>query len=95
MTACAICRAEGQPPQHTANSIGLLTSRFDILSGAAHRYGEVEGETHVLVPVCPGHVVDVYRGRVPGVRMAWRLGPDESGTTGVHASPGAESSSRA
>ncbi|MCX7616843.1 hypothetical protein [Tepidiforma sp.] len=96
MSVCAICQAEGQPPRHVTNPVGLLTSRFDILATATHRYGDIDGETHALVPVCPEHVVDVYRGRIPGVRMAWRLGPnDEPGATGVRAGRAAGSASRA
>jgi hypothetical protein len=35
----------------------------------------------------------VYRGRVAGVRMAWRLGEDAA--TAIHRSPAATSASRA
>jgi hypothetical protein len=38
-------------------------------------------------------VVDVYRGRIDGVRMAWRVGED--GTTPRRRTPAAASASRA
>lgn len=31
-----------------------------------------QGETHVMAHVCSQHVVEIYRGRVPGVAMAWK-----------------------
>jgi hypothetical protein len=80
MPACALCLFEGRPPRHVQNPIGLLTARPEVLAAATHAYGNVEQETHVLVPVCPEHVVDIYRGRVPGIRMAWRLGPNDQGS---------------
>jgi hypothetical protein len=30
-------------------------------------------ERHLVVHACPEHVVDVYRGRIQGMRMAWKL----------------------
>jgi hypothetical protein len=77
LPVCALCTLHGQPATPVANPIGLLTSRGDLLAAATHSYGEIDGEAHVLVPVCPEHVVDIYRGRVTAVRMAWRLGPSD------------------
>ncbi len=92
MTACAICMAEGRPPRHVENPVGLLTARPEILASATHSYGSVEQDTHVLVPVCPEHVVDIYRGRIPGIRMAWRLGPNHAASATV-SGPGREGAS--
>jgi hypothetical protein len=92
LSPCAICQLSGQPGAPVTNPIGLLTSRAEILSAATHRFGTIEGEEHALVPVCPEHVVDIYRGRLPGIRMAWRLSPGEHApSTGGPAGRAAES----
>ena len=62
---CAICIDFSLPPRETTNTISVATERPSI------------GDHHVAtvgdLPVCPEHAVDVYRGRVPGVAMAWRV----------------------
>lgn len=98
MQPCALCIAQAAEPALAKTPVGLLTRRADLLRHAVQRLGEVDGATHALIPVCPEHVVDVYRGRVPGVRMAWRLGqpadrpgsgtiPDPQGHAAESASP--------
>lgn len=78
MSHCALCHLFAQPRVPVITPVGLLTSRADILAAATARLGTIDGEEHVMVPVCPEHVVDIYRGRIPGVRMAWRLNPGDS-----------------
>jgi len=70
--ACAICRHFHQEPRLTAHFIGLATRVDSIVRSALERLDDGAGtEAHVMSPVCPEHVIDVYRGRVPGVAMAW------------------------
>jgi hypothetical protein len=54
--------------------VGLLTREPGIVEAALDRLGADGEEHHVLVHTCPEHAVDVYRGRVEGVKMAWQLG---------------------
>jgi hypothetical protein len=71
---CAICRHLGTSPRKAAGSVGLLTSIEAIVNSAAERLDDGGGAAaHVLVPTCPEHAVDVYRGRVEGVAMAWKF----------------------
>lgn len=96
---CALCIAQAAEPGLVKNPVGLLTRRTDLLRHAVQVFGELDGATHALIPVCPEHVVEVYRGRVAGVRMAWRLGPPSDRPAGA-ATPApqghaAESASRA
>ncbi len=77
------------------NPIGLLTNRPDLIAAASRRFDDIDGEAHVLLPVCPEHVVDIYRGRVPSVRMAWRIGGGGSPTTAAREGRAAGSASRA
>lgn len=73
---CALCDVVGEGPRQTSNAIGLSTSRAEIIAHACERFEGVGGTgeaVHVVVPVCPEHVVDVYLGRVAGVSMAWRV----------------------
>ena len=71
---CAICRHVGEEPSMTRTVLGLRTAHSALLDAAITEYDDGEdGLRHVLLPVCPEHAVDVYRGRVAGVEVAWRL----------------------
>lgn len=97
MSFCALCMHLETPLRHAGGTVGLLTTAPVLLDLAVERVAEIGEETHVVVYACPEHVVDVYRGRVPGVRMAWRLA-EPTGTEGASAglqSRAAGSSSRA
>jgi predicted secreted protein len=73
MSFCALCLHLEVPPRQATGTVGLLTSAPALLDAALDRLAEIAGESHVIVHACPEHVVDVYRGRIEGVRMAWRL----------------------
>ncbi|MGH2608260.1 MAG: hypothetical protein ACRDHF_04155 [Tepidiformaceae bacterium] len=71
---CALCDVLGERPRQTANTIGLSTARPEIIAHARERFDTDHSDAvHVVVAVCPEHVVEVYRGRVAGVSMAWRI----------------------
>lgn len=95
---CALCLHLNEPVRSTTGTVGLLTALPTIVNEALDRLAQIGDEFHVLVHACPEHVVDVYRGRVPGVRMAWRLAdqPASDGpvTAPVPRNPVATSSSR-
>lgn len=97
MSFCALCIYLEVPLRQAAGTVGLLTSAPVLLGLKLDDLGENAGESHIIVHACPEHVVDVYRGRVDRVRMAWRLA-DPTGTEGPATglrSRGAASSSRA
>jgi hypothetical protein len=93
MSVCAICEYLSEPPRPAAGTVGLLTDAAALLDAALDRHGGSGMEHHVVVPACPEHVVDVYRGRIPGIRMAWRLG--ESAASPRRQNPAAKSASPA
>lgn len=71
---CALCEVMAESPRLTQNSIGLMTSIPELIARATERLDAGEGsEAHVIIPACPEHVVDVYRGRIEGASMAWRM----------------------
>ncbi len=71
---CVICHHYGTKPRKAAGFVGLLTSIESIVNNAAERLDQGGGPAaHVVVPTCPEHAVDVYRGRVEGVAMAWKF----------------------
>lgn len=75
MRSCAVCLCLNLPPGAASGHVGVWTSRSDLVSQAAGTLSPgPDGQMHVLVPVCPEHVVDIYRDRIEGVRMAWRFG---------------------
>jgi hypothetical protein len=78
VTVCAICEHLALTPRASTGSVGLLTNAPGIVALAIDDLGISAGTRHVVVPACPEHVVDVYRGRIEGVRMAWRLGQGEA-----------------
>ncbi|MCL4230288.1 MAG: hypothetical protein KJ053_01780 [Dehalococcoidia bacterium] len=70
---CVICRHIGGEGGGAVNLIGLETDHEGVVAGATRRLGPVgSGRAHVLAHVCSQHVVEIYRGRVPEVAMAWR-----------------------
>ena len=93
MNQCAICLYFGEEPRPATGSVGLLTRVPALIEAALDRIGASADGEHVVVAGCPEHVVDVYRERVPGVRMAWRLG--EAPVTPHRQSPAAASASQA
>ncbi|MBI5946565.1 MAG: hypothetical protein HY875_00310 [Chloroflexi bacterium] len=65
---CAICHHEGADPPESGHLLCLSTTLDHLVSQAAGREGD-----GILLPVCPTHAVDIYRGRLPGVTMAWQF----------------------
>jgi hypothetical protein len=97
MPRCAICIYLELPPRDATGTVGLMTAEPSLVDASLDTMGEVAGDTHVIVHACPEHVVDVYRGRIEGVRMAWRLCEDRPADEISRADRGlaAASSSRA
>lgn len=65
---CAICEHLNLPPR-------LTTSIVSVEARVPLPTRQPAGSQPPSIPVCPEHAVDVYRGRVPGVAMAWRFLP--------------------
>lgn len=78
MPTCAICEHLSLPAQAATGTVGLMTAKAAIVEAALDRFAMDGEEAHVVVHACPEHVVDVYRGRIDGVRMAWRLGDENA-----------------
>lgn len=93
MQDCAICLHFAEEPRAATGSVGLITRVPILLESALDTLGQSAEGHHVVVPACPEHVVDVYRERVSGVRMAWRLG--EAAAILPRQSPAAVSASQA
>jgi hypothetical protein len=93
MPTCAICEYLSEPARQAAGTVGLLTDSTVLLAAALDRLETGGREQHVVVHACPEHVVDVYRGRIDGIKMAWRLG--EANVTPLRQSPAAVSASPA
>ena len=71
--ACTICDHLQEEGGGATSLIGLATSLACILGAAQARLDDGDRDTsHVMAHVCAEHVVAIYRGRVPGVTMAWR-----------------------
>lgn len=71
---CTICRYLGTEPRMTTSSLGILTSIDALVEGCLNRFDDGSGpQAHLFVAVCPEHVVDIYRDRIAGVTMAWRM----------------------
>lgn len=73
MALCAICEHLALPPQSATGTVGLFTAFEDMNEAAVDRLGWDGDDRHIVIHACPEHVVDVYRGRIEGMRMAWRL----------------------
>jgi hypothetical protein len=74
--SCAICEHLGDEPRQTDSVVGVLTELPFLIRRASARLDTgAGGMAHVLLPTCPAHAVELYRGRVPGASMAWRLAP--------------------
>lgn len=74
MQVCEVCRYLRLEPQNASGAIGLKTAIQPLVDAALERFATRKGSAaHVMLAVCPDHVVDIYRGRVDGVAMAWRL----------------------
>lgn len=70
---CAGCEVLGQDPRATQNTIAVHTVLPGLTARAQEQLAAEGAERHVIVHICPEHVVDVYRDRVAGVQMAWRM----------------------
>lgn len=73
MPICAICEHLALPPRPATGTVGLLTDSASMNVAAIDHLGAQGNERHLVVHACPEHVVDVYRGRIQGMRMAWKL----------------------
>lgn len=77
MILCAVCRYLRLAPCEASGSVGLLTSIPELIFEATDQLESSDpNQPHIMLAVCAQHVVDIYRGRVAGVRMAWRLAPE-------------------
>ncbi len=77
MRSCAVCAYLCLEPAAASGEVGIWTCLPPLVEAATREYAGGDGEErHVMVHVCPEHVVDIYRGRLPGVRMAWRMQPE-------------------
>lgn len=70
---CAICAHLGLTPQVTTSFVTLKTAIPALLHAAAADHPRLDQEDPIVVPSCPEHAVDLYRGRIPGMDMAWRV----------------------
>jgi hypothetical protein len=77
--SCAICAHLGLTPQVTTNFVTLKTEIPGLVRAAAADRPRLDAEDPIVVPSCPEHAVDIYRGRIPGMHMAWRLLADPVG----------------
>ncbi len=74
MRSCAVCAYLGLDPSPSSGEVGLWTSLPAIVAAANQVFPSAPaGEHHVMLAVCNEHVVEIYRDRIPGLRMAWRL----------------------
>jgi hypothetical protein len=73
MRDCAICHYMSLEPRAASGVVGLNTAIPELVSSAFERLDRGGAEAHIMLGVCPEHVVDIYRERIDGVRMAWRL----------------------
>ena len=71
MNDCAVCCYLHLEPRHESGTIGLSTAIVPPIELASERLDNgLNDAAHTLAPVCPEHVVDIYRGRRDGVAMA-------------------------
>ncbi len=76
MQSCSICFSLALDPRPASGSIGIWTSNAALIEHASAELAVApDGDRHVVVAVCPEHVVEVYRGQIPGLAMAWKLAP--------------------
>ena len=76
LRTCAICSHLCLEPCRASGHVGVWTASRALIERAEDVLPSPPGdEQHVVITVCPEHVVDIYRSRVPGVRMAWKLAP--------------------
>ena len=81
MQSCGVCLSLDLEPRTSSGSIGIWTSNPSLIAGASEQFGGApDGDQHVVVAVCPEHVAEIYRGRIPGMTMAWKLSPPTSRT---------------
>lgn len=85
MQSCGVCLSLNLEPRLSSGSIGVWTSNESLIEGSSDRLGVApDGDQHVVVAVCPEHVAEIYRGRIPGMTMAWKLSPVPVGRPLVH-----------
>jgi len=71
---CSLCEHLALDPRPAENAIGVRTSSASVIDRAHDRFARsADGRTHILMPVCAEHAADVFRGRIAGFEMAWRL----------------------
>jgi hypothetical protein len=74
MYECAVCHYFGLEALATTSTLGVNTALSFLVGEALEVLSEAPGsEPHIVLAVCPEHVVDIYRDRLPGVSMAWKL----------------------
>lgn len=66
---CVVCQLLGEAPMPGTSLVSLDTS----VPGLVARGGAPDDRGAIIAGLCPEHVVDVYRERIEGVRMAWRI----------------------
>lgn len=68
---CAVCLYLGIEPETSTSPVTIRTGvRALVMAGRRER---TAGGPVVVLDVCPAHAVDIYRGRIAGVQMAWRV----------------------
>lgn len=78
MQSCGVCLSLALEPRKASGSIGVWTSSTPLIERASDDLGVApDGERHIVVAVCPEHVAEIYRGRIPGMTMAWKLSPNQ------------------
>lgn len=85
MQSCGVCLSLNLEPRLSSGSIGVWTSNQSLIERSSQQLGAAaDGEQHVVVAVCPEHVAEIYRGRIPGMTMAWKLSPTPASRTLAH-----------
>lgn len=66
---CVLCQYRGEPstPGTSLVSVETTLGPLRALMPAPDARGAI------ATRLCPEHVIDVYRGRIEGVTMAWRV----------------------
>ena len=85
MQSCGVCLSLNLEPLPSSGSISVWTSSQALIERSSEQLGAApDGAQHVVVAVCPEHVAEIYRGRIPGMTMAWKLSPAPVGRPLAH-----------